>query len=238
MRNLMKQAYSQAQRPKMVILACLVWIILCLPYPTDLQSYRAPHPHREHPLVHFTEDYLRYTNTIVQIALPILFKDKIGMIQLVYVGISTTVATHGLKRLVDKWEVRATRLGQRPNRPNSRHNMPSGHSSMASCAAYFVCRRYGLKHAVYLLPILLLTMHARVALNEHTASAVIVGALLGFVAAAIFTSAHTETSSRLSARITRVRLRQWFMRKPYAKKRMAPLTDASVSKKPASFSRR
>jgi lipid A 1-phosphatase len=66
--------------------------------------------------------------------------------------------------------------------------MPSGHSSMASCATYFVCRRYGLWHALYLLPILLLTMYARVALNDHTVSAVIVGALVGFVTAALFTS--------------------------------------------------
>lgn len=225
----MKQAYSQVQRPKKFIFACLFWIVLCLPFPTDLQSYRAPHPHHDLPLVHFTENYLRYTNTIVQIALPILLKDKIGMIQLLYVGISSTVATHGLKRLVDKWEVRETRLGQRPNRLNSRHNMPSGHSSMASCAAYFVCRRYGLKHALYLIPILLLTMHARVALNDHTVSAVLVGALLGFVTAAIFTSGRTDDLSCSNSRISRLRLWQWFMPQTYRRKRFSPLINANAS---------
>ena len=57
-----------------------------------------------------------------------------------------------------------------------------------SCAAYFVSRRYGWKHALYLVPILLLTMYARVELNDHTVSAVVVGALVGLVSAAMFTS--------------------------------------------------
>ncbi len=186
--NLMKQAYTRVQRPRWFIFACLIGIMLSLPYPTDLQSYRTPRTDGNSSLVRVTENYLRFTNTIAQVALPILLKDKIGMIQLVYVGISGTVATHGLKRLVDKWEIWGTRLGERPSRPGSKHNMPSGHSSLASSAVYFVSRRYGFKHLLYLVPILLLTMYARVALNDHTVTAVIAGALVGLLMAAIFTS--------------------------------------------------
>jgi membrane-associated phospholipid phosphatase len=61
------------------------------------------------------------------------------------------------------------------------------HSSMAWCATCFVCRRYGLWHALYLL-----TTYARVALNVHTVSAMIVGALVGSVTAALFTSPYNR----------------------------------------------
>jgi lipid A 1-phosphatase len=66
--------------------------------------------------------------------------------------------------------------------------MPSGHSSMASCAVYFVGRRYSIWLAIPLAIIMLLTMYARVMLNQHTISAVIAGALIGFLATAMFTS--------------------------------------------------
>lgn len=196
MRKLMEQAYTQVQRPRLFIIACIIGIMLMLPYPTDLQSYHAHPSNGDTRLVQVTEKYLRFTNTAVQIALPILLKDKIGIVQLVYIGISTTIATHGLKRLLDKAEIQNTRLGERPSRPNSHQNMPSGHSSMASCAAYFVCRRYGLVHALYLIPILLLTMYARVELNDHTVSAVIVGALVGLLMAAMFTSHRTYEQAK------------------------------------------
>jgi membrane-associated phospholipid phosphatase len=188
MRSVFYRAYRQVQRPTWFLVACIIGIILFLPYPTNLQSYRSAERKVAMPVVEWTEHYLRFTNTAVQIALPIVLRDKIGLAQLVYTGIAATVATHGLKRALDRAEIEKTRLGERPSKPDSHQNMPSGHSSMASCATYFVCRRYGLWHAFYLLPILLLTMYARVALNDHTVSAVIVGALVGFVTAALFTS--------------------------------------------------
>ena len=187
-RSIWRQAYRDVQRPKRFIVACLLGILFFLPYPTNLNAYRQCPPEDGLPVVGLTEKYLRYTGTVVQIRLPLILADKIGMVQLLYTGISATIATHGLKRLVDRVEVQHTRLGERPSKPNSHQNMPSGHSSMASCAAYFVSRRYGFLHALYLLPILLLTMYARVALHDHTVSAVIVGTLVGFLAAAVFTS--------------------------------------------------
>lgn len=183
---LMKRAYREVRPPEGFILACALGIPLSLSHPTDLARYpEAPPPQ---PWAVFTEDYLRFANTAVQVALPLVMRDTIGMVQLVYVGVSTTLATHGIKRIVDDWEVGGTRLGERPSGPGSMYNMPSGHASQASCAVYFVGRRYGWWHLAYLVPILLLTMCARVALNAHTVSAVIAGALIGLVTAAIFTS--------------------------------------------------
>ena len=181
----MKEAYFQVKRPRRFIIGCALGIFLCLLYPSDTENYGAP---SSSGLARISYYYLRYINTAAQVALPLLLWDKIGMVQLIYVGVSTTLATHGLKRLTNNVEVWGTRLGERPSGINSRHNMPSGHSSMASCAAYFVCRRYQWLHALYLIPILLLTMYACVARNTHTVSAVIAGALVGFLMSAIFTS--------------------------------------------------
>ena len=188
MRALAIQAYIQVRRPSRFIYACVIGVLLVPLFPTNLHSYRAPHAGEGLTVALVTDHYIHNINTIVQIALPILLRDKIGLLQGLYVGLSNAIATHGLKFLVDHWTVAGTRLGERPLDVDSRFNMPSGHSSMASSAAYFVSRRYGLLHALYLLPILFLTMYARVVLNAHTITAVITGALVGFLVAAIFTS--------------------------------------------------
>jgi lipid A 1-phosphatase len=183
--TLAKEAFAQVERPRRFIAGCLLGIVLCFLYPTDLEGYRASRERNG-----LSEHYysLRFINTAAQVAIPLLLGDRIGLVQVAYVGVSTTVATHGLKRLLNDSVVGGTRLGERPSGKNSRHNMPSGHSSMASCAAYFVCKRYGWMHALYLVPILLLTMYSRVDLSKHTVAAVIAGALVGLVMAAIFTS--------------------------------------------------
>ncbi len=171
------------------MLACVIGIILCILWPTNLSSYRSKGPEKT-LLVLRTDHYFRYTNTIAQIALPIINRDPVGMMQLLYVGASVTLATHGLKHLLGPVTVWGTPLGDRPS--GGKHNMPSGHSSMAACALYFVCRRYGWRHALYMLPVTLLTMFARVELNAHTVSAVIAGALVGLVMSAVFTSKRAE----------------------------------------------
>lgn len=188
MRTLMRQAYAEAKVPRWFVLLCLGGILLAGSYPSDLPSYRPVREADATAFVHFTNSYLRFANTVVQVALPVAFADQIGMVQLAYVAISTTAATQGLKFLVNKWEFGGTRLGERPSGPTSNHNMPSGHSSMASCAVYYIGRRYGLWHLLYLVPIMLLTMYARVELGSHTIAAVIAGALIGVMMAAIFTS--------------------------------------------------
>lgn len=182
-------AYREVQRPVVLVVMLALATLLSVMYPSDLDSYSTSSPDASLPAaVDLTENYLRFVPTVLQIALPLVLGDKVGLVQLVYVGISTTIATHGAKRILnDRW-IFDTRLGQRPSRSGSKHNMPSGHSSMASCAVYFIGRRYGLRLALMLMPILILTMFARVMLNDHTVSAVVAGALLGFLTTALFTS--------------------------------------------------
>jgi lipid A 1-phosphatase len=180
--------YLPKRRPMGFIAACVAGLVVSALYPSDLAIYRENLGAERPAWVEPTENGLRFVNTAVQVALPLLLRDKEGMVQLLAVGLSTTVATQGLKRIVNDVEVGGTRIGERPYAPDSRHNMPSGHSSMASCAVYFVARRYGLWHALYLVPILLLTMAARIMLDAHTLSAVLAGCLIGLACAAWFTS--------------------------------------------------
>ena len=175
-------------------------------YPTDLASYASGEGASRAPeTAHFTERYARYVNPVLQVALPVLLRDKVGMVELLKVAITTTLATEVLKRALNNVHVMGTRLGQRPNpypgRPmrdfdDGNFNMPSGHSSMASCGAYFISRRYGWKWALIVVPIMLLTMFARFSLDKHTASAVIAGTLLGILATALFTTAYRKPAPR------------------------------------------
>jgi lipid A 1-phosphatase len=188
-KSVFARAYSDVRRPFALAAILLAAIILVAIYPSDIGSYPVlPEGTPTPKVVRLTEDYVRFVPTAVQIALPIVLGDEVGLAQLVYVGISATIATHGTKYLLnDRW-VMGTRLGRRPDRTNTHSNMPSGHSSMASCAVYFVGRRYSIWLAIPLAIIMLLTMYARVMLNQHTISAVIAGALIGFLATAMFTS--------------------------------------------------
>jgi lipid A 1-phosphatase len=186
-KSIFRIALAEVRRPLVLIAFLLCGIVLCAVYPTDLESYPvlpagAPVPET----VSLTEHYVRFVPTAVQVLAPIVLGDKVGLVQLLYVAVSATVATHATKYLLnDRW-IEHTRLGRRPNGRDS--NMPSGHSSMASCAVYFVGRRYSIWLGLLLSIIMGMTMYARVMLNAHTVSAVLAGALTGFLMTALFTS--------------------------------------------------
>ena len=184
-----KTAYSEVHRPKKLVLLLILAFLACIFFPSDMDNYsKHLSDTKAGQLEHITEHYGRFINTALQVGLPLLLADKVGLVQLGYVAVSSTILTHGTKRLVNNWHVNGTRLGERPSSPMSKHNMPSGHSSMASCAMYFVCRRYSFWFAFLLVPVLLLTMYTRVMLHDHTVSAVLAGALVGILSGCIFTS--------------------------------------------------
>lgn len=162
-------------------------ILLISVYPSDIASYRAnPYPGYEMPAVVLVEDKLRHINTIAAFAVPIVLRDWVGLKQLSVVVLAGTAATHIPKRALDQVTIAGTRLGERPNRPTSRHNMPSGHSSLASAVIWFLGRRYGWGWLALTVPITLATMGTRVLLNAHTISAVLAGALVGILVTALF----------------------------------------------------
>ncbi|WP_396435443.1 phosphatase PAP2 family protein [Limnohabitans sp.] len=198
-----KQAMSEHSR--------FVWLgsillLLCMLYPSNLDAYKQNPPiesvgawlsevsntPREsmNPLlkesIQWVEDQGRFIPTVAQVLVPLLALDKIGGAQLLILGVTTTTATHVFKRLFNDVEVAGTVVGQRPK--GGQHNVPSGHSSMAASALGFLWRRYGVFHIYYVLPLVLATMATRVFLSAHTISAVLAGALLGFMVAYVMTS--------------------------------------------------
>jgi membrane-associated phospholipid phosphatase len=193
LKQYVKAAGKDVRRPHFLIALCFIAIVFSVLYPSDLGSYRQT-PRNDHPFIHGMENYGRFINTIAQVALPIIQRDPVGMIQNLYIGVFGTIMTHGTKRVLDRVVIAGVRLGERPH--GGRYNMPSGHASLAASAVYFVGRRYSWWHSVYLIPVLLLTMLTRVALDAHTWSAVIAGALLGILSAAIFTGKREDTQTQ------------------------------------------
>lgn len=186
---ILRRALDGVRIPGWLVALCLVGCALAVAYPRDLDPYVATlGSGGDAPIVQTTEHRLRFINVALPIGLVVLKRDAVGLVQLAYVTVAGTIATHGTKRLVNDISIRGTRLGERPYSPDSKHNMPSGHSSLASSGAWFVCRRYGWRWALLVVPVMLLTMYAGVMLDAHTCSAVIAGALIGIVCAALFTS--------------------------------------------------
>ena len=181
----------RAHRRLNLVWRAVAWLavalaLACALYPSDhALDYPQPRGGQDDPRVVLVEDTLRHINTVAAAALPLIKRDLVGLAQLTVVTVVGTAATHIPKRLLNDWVVGGTRLGQRPQDLDSRHNMPSGHSSLASAAAWFVCRRYGWRWAWLLLPITAATMWARVMLDAHTVSAVLAGLFVG-VAVALF----------------------------------------------------
>lgn len=198
--NSWKQAYREVKPSKWLVFLCIFSFVLAVCYPTQLETYPKSYPQayesEVYAVVNVTEDTGRYLNTALQVALPVVLADKIGMVQLLYVALATTLGTHAFKRGLNHVELAGLRLGQRPHDVNSKYNMPSGHSSMASSAAFFVCRRYGWRYAIIVVPIMFLTMYTRVMLNVHTISAVIAGAIIGILMAMLFTSKYHRPPKR------------------------------------------
>ena len=180
----------QLWRQHTIVLVLLLALIGgAVVYPSDLPGYHAaPYDGAQDPLVTGTEDYGRHLNTLLALAVPLMARDPAGFRQLAVITLAGILATHGPKRLLDGLVIGATRLGERPHSPDSQHNMPSGHSALASSVVWFLGRRYSWWLALITVPITLLTMYARVMLNAHTFSAVIAGCLIGLVIAALFTT--------------------------------------------------
>ncbi|WP_082025257.1 lipid A 1-phosphatase LpxE [Ruegeria sp. ANG-R] len=165
-------------------------------YPSDINgTYAQSKNGRESEVVVMTEDYGRFINTALQIAVPLVLRDATGFKQLLVSSFAVAGVTHGGKYLFNNVNIMGTRVGQRPHGPQSNHNMPSGHSSMASTAAYFLMRRYSIWFGLIVLPVLFLTMYARIMLDAHTMSGVIAGALAGIAVTALFATKRKRTAS-------------------------------------------
>ena len=173
-----------------VPIVLLVTIILISSlYPSDLENdYSTSRGGEDISFVVSTEKYGRHINTLLPFALAIISRDKAGFKQILVIAVSGIIASHGPKRILNNVKIMGTRLGQRPFSSTSKHNTPSGHSTLAGATAYFVMRRYSWWLAVIVIPVLLCTMYARVMLDKHTISATLAGAATGLLVAALFST--------------------------------------------------
>ena len=180
----------QAARRHTAALFLAVLILLsAMFYPSDMvNDYSVSRQGQSSALVMATEKYGRHINTLLPIVTVIVLRDLTGLKQLAVVTIAGVVASHGPKRWLNDVTVLGTRLGQRPRSPASRHNMPSGHSTLASAGAYYMMRRYSILFSLIVFPVMLLTMYARVMLDAHTISATIAGAMTGIVVTSLLTT--------------------------------------------------
>jgi membrane-associated phospholipid phosphatase len=185
--SIFKQAFCVKEKFNLRALLIIALFFAIAFYPSDISWYRARQKDKS-PHVIIIENGLRYVPTVLQFAVPILFADKIGLIQATYVAVGTTITTQGLKRIMNNWSSYTIRLGERPFDEGSRFNMPSGHTTMAASAVFFLLFRYGIWHLSYSMPLLILTMYARIMLKAHTLSAVFAGSVLAFLIASLLTS--------------------------------------------------
>jgi lipid A 1-phosphatase len=183
------------------VVVCMVVVIILAAtvYPSDMENdYAVSRGGHERPVVVAFEDYGRHINTLLPFVLALVLKDKEGWKQLGMITVVGILASHGPKRLLNDVEIMGTRLGQRPNSTSSKHNMPSGHSTLAGACAYFVMRRYSIWFGSIVIPVLLFTMYARVMLDKHTVSATISGAATGLLIAALFSTKLTGFRSQIA----------------------------------------
>ena len=198
-RELLSQPFKVIYRHGVVVCMMVVIILAATVYPSDMENdYAVSKGGHERPVVVVFEDYGRHINTLLPFVLALILKDKEGWKQLGMITVVGILASHGPKRLLNDVEIMGTRLGQRPNSTSSKHNMPSGHSTLAGACAYFVMRRYSIWFGAIVIPVLLFTMYARVMLDKHTVSATISGATTGLLVAALFSTKLTGFRSQIA----------------------------------------
>ena len=191
--NILTQPIRTFYRHTILVVMMFLIITVASIYPSDFENdYAVSRGGHEMPFVVATEGYGRHINTVLPFALALMLKDKEGLKQLGFITIVGMLGSHGPKRLLNNVEIMGTRLGQRPSSPTSKHNTPSGHSTLAGACAYFIMRRYSKWIGLILIPVLLATMYARVMLDKHTVSATIAGAATGLLVAGLFSTKFSD----------------------------------------------
>lgn len=204
--TILKLPASQVKKHPLAFFVALAVVVAAAVYPADPNVRRTDKASVGNlAVVNITEDYLRHVNWVLPIGLAVVCRDFTGLKQITAVLVAGTAATHIPKRLLNDVVIFGNRLGQRPYSTTSNYNMPSGHSALSSGGAYVLVRRFSPWLALIGVPILLLTMHARVILDAHTISATICGAATGFVVGALFCTKLADFRQRVQQLLVRGR---------------------------------
>lgn len=192
----MIKSLKELGRPKFYVWLLVVMFFVVAHFPVDSEFYQTKRSDDSGFFVTATDKAIRFTNPILQFAIPIAMRDPVGFVQSINASLFAAITSHGLKiALNNQYTIDGKRrLGERPNSPNSKHNMPSGHSDMSAIALFFITKRYGYKTTtlkitlLFIFFVLISTMYARVMLDAHTISATIAGAALGLISVLLFVS--------------------------------------------------
>ena len=185
--SIIKRPYVVIREHSFALVLMSVIILMATIYPSNMaRDYSESRGGHDRASIVAFENYGRHVNTALPFITALALRDWVGLKQLVVITVVGVLASHGPKRLLNDVEIMGTRLGQRPHSTDSRHNMPSGHSTLAGACAYFMVRRYSIWFGIIVIPVLLFTMYVRFMLDMHTISATIAGAGTGILVSAIF----------------------------------------------------
>ena len=141
-------------RHSVLVFMMLLIIVSASLYPSDLENdYAVSKGGQDIPFVVAVEDYGRHINTLLPFAMALVLRDNEGLKQLGFIAVAKILASHGPKRLLNNVEIMGTRLGQRPNSVTSKHNTPSGHSTLVGACVYFIMRRHSWWLGVIVVPV-------------------------------------------------------------------------------------
>ncbi len=133
-------------------------------------------------------DKIEETGDILQILIPTIaygttfyIDDKEGRKQFHKSFLSTVVATHSLKNIINK---------KRPN--GSDKSFPSGHTSAAFQGAAFIHKRYGIKYAIPAYLGASYVGYSRVKSDNHYTEDVLAGAIIGIASNLYFTKKYKQ----------------------------------------------
>lgn len=199
-KEILFNSFKKLKVPKLAVLLAILFFVVVAYFPVDNEFYSTPREPDSGKFEYFTEHYMRYSNTILGFAVPLLARDPVGLVQVTMVTGSSVATTYSLKKLLNNQTTidGSRRLGERPRKEKNSFNMPSGHSNMASIGLFFVARRYGFKSLAmkltiaFMVFVLIATMYTRVMLDAHTITATIAGATVGLISALLFSSPKKE----------------------------------------------
>lgn len=158
------------KRPKLKAVSLLIVLLLCLTASVEARAGDG---------IEVAGNVLQYVLPATAAGLTLGYKDSKGALQLGESAALTLGVTYGLKYAVDE---------RRPN--GGRYSFPSGHTSIAFCAAEFMRKRYGWEYGIPAYALASFVAYSRVESRQHHPQDVVAGAAIGMISSNIFTRSY------------------------------------------------
>jgi membrane-associated phospholipid phosphatase len=133
-------------------------------------------------------DILLFAMPAVALGSTIIIGDKKGTWQFTKGFLLNEAITLSLKGIISR---------ERPNMKNN-NSFPSGHTSTTFQSASFIQKRYGWKYGIPAYVLAVITGYSRSNSNQHDATDVLAGAVIGIGSAYLFTTPYQKEHLELS----------------------------------------